>query len=193
MQSMQALIIPSHGTPYDSGCFLFHIYIPSTFPNTPPLVKIVTTGNGTVRFNPNLYNCGKVCLSLLGTWRGEASESWNETSSILQVLISIQSLIFIDQPYFNEPGYEHNINTEQGKRDSSKYNQGVQYNTLCWAMVDMIKNPPKGFEDIIRNHFRMKKSHIMNTVHEWLKNSTASTSSSFSNKYNELCNLLCDL
>ena len=29
-----------------------------------------TTGGGTVRFNPNLYNSGKVCLSLLGTWPG---------------------------------------------------------------------------------------------------------------------------
>jgi hypothetical protein len=27
---------------------------------------LLTTGHGTVRFNPNLYNCGKVCLSLLG-------------------------------------------------------------------------------------------------------------------------------
>jgi hypothetical protein len=29
-------------------------------------VNLQTTGKGTVRFNPNLYNCGKVCLSLLG-------------------------------------------------------------------------------------------------------------------------------
>lgn len=31
-------------------------------------MKLSTTGHGKVRFNPNLYNCGKVCLSLLGTW-----------------------------------------------------------------------------------------------------------------------------
>lgn len=72
----------------------------------PPLVNLQTTGNGTVRFNPNLYNCGKVCLSLLGTWQGDQGESWNkETSTLLQVLISIQSLILVDMPYFNEPGY----------------------------------------------------------------------------------------
>ena len=29
-------------------------------------VNFQTTGGGSVRFNPNLYNCGKVCLSLLG-------------------------------------------------------------------------------------------------------------------------------
>jgi hypothetical protein len=30
----------------------------------------VTTDNGRVRFNPNLYANGKVCLSILGTWSG---------------------------------------------------------------------------------------------------------------------------
>jgi len=49
-------------------------------------VLLRTTGNGTVRFNPNLYNCGKVCLSLLGTWSGGQGESWNpEVSSAFQV------------------------------------------------------------------------------------------------------------
>ena len=40
-----------------------------------------------MRFNPNLYNDGKVCLSLLGTWEGAAGEKWNaQTSTLLQVL-----------------------------------------------------------------------------------------------------------
>jgi baculoviral IAP repeat-containing protein 6 len=44
------------------------------------------TGGGAVRFNPNLYNCGKVCLSLLGTWTGKEGEGWNaEVSTALQV------------------------------------------------------------------------------------------------------------
>ncbi len=47
---------------------------------------------------------GTVCLSLLGTWNGHASQSWNpEHSSIYQVLLSIQALIFVEDPYFNEP------------------------------------------------------------------------------------------
>jgi hypothetical protein len=66
------------------------------------MVLLRTTGGGRVRFNPNLYACGKVCLSLLGTWSGAQGESWNpDASSALQVLISIQSLILVDDPYFN--------------------------------------------------------------------------------------------
>ena len=46
---------------------------------------------------------GKVCLSLLGTWDGDRGESWNsQTSTLLQVLVSIQSLILVPEPFFNE-------------------------------------------------------------------------------------------
>lgn len=46
---------------------------------------------------------GKVCLSLLGTWDGDRGENWNaSTSTLLQVLVSIQSLILVPEPFFNE-------------------------------------------------------------------------------------------
>lgn len=49
-------------------------------------VHLATTGRHTVRFNPNLYNDGKVCLSVLNTWHGRPEEKWNpHTSSLLQV------------------------------------------------------------------------------------------------------------
>jgi hypothetical protein len=84
---------------------LFDIYCHSNYPNNSPYVNLQTTGYGAVRFNPNLYNCGKVCLSLLGTWSGGQNETWDpKSSTLLQVLVSIQSLIFVPEPYFNEPG-----------------------------------------------------------------------------------------
>lgn len=52
-------------TPYSGGCFLFDIFFPSTYPNSPPQVNLQTTGNGSVRFNPNLYNCGKGIICAL--------------------------------------------------------------------------------------------------------------------------------
>ncbi len=48
------------GTPYTGGCYLFDIFFPTKYPHTPPQVNFRTTGGGAVRFNPNLYNCGKV-------------------------------------------------------------------------------------------------------------------------------------
>lgn len=50
------------------------------------LIVDARAGGGLVRFNPNLYNCGKVCLSLLGTWSGGQGEGWDAlSSSALQV------------------------------------------------------------------------------------------------------------
>jgi len=91
-------------SPYSGGVFAFDIMIPNGYPNVSPKVQIITTGNGQVRFGPNLYACGKVCLSLLGTWEGP---KWNpERSSLFQVLVSIQSLILgVEHPYFLEPGH----------------------------------------------------------------------------------------
>lgn len=43
-----------------------------------------------LRVNPNLYENGYVCLSLLNTWNGRAHECWNpEASTLLQVLLKM--------------------------------------------------------------------------------------------------------
>ena len=47
---------------------------PPAYPCDCPKVELVTTGQGSVGFNPNLYANGKVCLSILGTWAGP---SWS--------------------------------------------------------------------------------------------------------------------
>jgi hypothetical protein len=39
------------------------------------------------------------------------------------VLISIQSLILVEQPYFNEPGYEKSMNTPAGNLANRDYNK----------------------------------------------------------------------
>jgi len=37
-----------------------------------------------------VIRCGKVCLSLLGTWEGQKGEQWNEkTSTVLQVNVNL--------------------------------------------------------------------------------------------------------
>ena len=48
------------------------------------------------------YADGKCCLSLIGTWPGAPDEQWKPTSTLLQVLISIQvrfcsSVIFLER------------------------------------------------------------------------------------------------
>lgn len=171
MDVMRALVTGPAGTPYSLGCFCFDIYFPTSYPNSPPLVKIITTGNGTVRFNPNLYADGKVCLSLLGTWHaGDASEKWNPSkSSLYQVLVSIQSMILTPDPVFNEPGYERQQGTEEGEVQSRQYNWKLHLQTLRHAILGQLRNPPPGFEKLIRFHFALQREAVLKQCAEWVR------------------------
>jgi baculoviral IAP repeat-containing protein 6 len=127
MDLIKALIIGPEGTPYENGCFEFDILLPANYPQGPPSMLLVTTGKGTVRFNPNLYNCGKVCLSLLGTWAGPGWDA--QHSTLLQVLVSIQALILVPDPYYNEPGYGEPRKCPQS--ESKRTCATVYLDTLC--------------------------------------------------------------
>ena len=129
---IHALITGPFDTPYEGGFFYFVIRCPPDYPIRPPRVKFMTTGHGQVRFNPNLYKNGKVCLSILGTWTGP---SWSPAQSLSSVLISIQSLLN-EKPYHNEPGFEK----ERNAGDSNKYNDCIQHETLRVAVCDIIED-----------------------------------------------------
>eukprot|EP00210_Caulerpa_lentillifera_P002804 g2678.t1 len=169
-----ALIVGPEDTPYSGGCFIFDIYFPPTYPHTPPNVVLRTTGGGQVRFNPNLYECGTVCLSLLGTWSGAAGETWDpNASSAFQLLVSIQSLILVDEPYFNEPGYETQMNSEAGNTASRLYNQDIREQTIHRAMIDHLKNPTGPFAETLLSHFRLRREDILDTCRQWIEESVA--------------------
>lgn len=161
---LRACIFGPDGTPYDSGAFVFDIFLPLGYPNVPPKFRLLTTGGGRVRFNPNLYNTGKVCLSLLGTWSGP---SWTSASTILQVLVSIQSLILVPDPYFNEPGYERNVGTASGKEASAQYNERVRLDTALYAIHANIRHPTPDLEAGILAHFQLKRRYLTYKLRKW--------------------------
>lgn len=156
-------------TPYELGLFIFDMCMSNNFPSSPPLVNLSNHGNK--RFNPNLYACGKVCLSLLGTWRGDKSEMWNSTiSTLYQLLISIQSQILVDEPYFNEPGHERGIGTPSGIACSKDYNYNIRQFTVDHAMCDLLENSnyPE-FSTVIKKYFIEHKESIIKTLDMWLE------------------------
>ncbi|KAA3676269.1 uncharacterized protein DEA37_0008935 [Paragonimus westermani] len=176
---LKALITGPPDTPYENGCFEFDICLPIQYPTSPPMFRLKTTGNNTVRFNPNLYEDGTVCLSILNTWPGSPEERWDsKTSSLLQVLVSIQSLILVSEPYFNEPGYECNYGTPLGKHESQRYNAGVRADTLRWSILDQLRHPSPGFEQVIFHHFQLKKCAIIDQIERWIANTAVLTPSS---------------
>ncbi|XP_064112985.1 baculoviral IAP repeat-containing protein 6-like isoform X2 [Macrobrachium nipponense] len=166
---MKVLITGPEDTPYANGCFEFDVYFPVDYPTSPLHINLQTTGEGRVRFNPNLYQDGKVCLSILNTWHGRPEEKWNpQTSSLLQVLVSIQSLIFVSEPYFNEPGYERSRGTPAAMQNSREYDANIRAATVRWAMLNQLRSPSPCFKEVIERHFWLKHKEIMEQVEGWI-------------------------
>lgn len=66
----------------------------------------------------------------------------------LQVLVSIQSLVLVPDPYFNEPGYEQYRGTQYGDQKSLTYNANLYVATVQWAMLDQLQNPTPCFKEV---------------------------------------------
>ena len=161
-----ACLIGPEDTPYEYGYFGFRIKIPEEYPFKPPKVDFLTT-DGSVRFNPNLYACGKVCLSILGTWSGPP---WTSVCTLSSVLLSLQSLLQ-DCPIQNEPGWEK-ITKESEK--SISYNSAIEHEKFRISIIDMVKNPEKyclePFKNLIVQNFIRKFPSIKSRLLELEEN-----------------------
>ncbi len=195
IHKMRYIITGPVGTPYSYGLYIFDMTITNDFPNKPPVVNFVNNGNK--RFNPNLYDCGKVCLSLLGTWNSsEKGEMWNSsTSTFNQLLISIQAQILIDEPYFNEPGHEKYIGKPHGIENSTKYNWNIRKYNLDHAINDLIERVINDsqyheFKFIIRNYFKYHEQNIIKQNQIWYEEMPAGMKQSFKSSMDKFENLV---
>ncbi len=153
----RALVIGPDDTPYQMGYYFFDFYYPEEYPFKPPRV-VFQTRQGTIRFNPNLYACGKVCVSILNTWSGP---QWTACQSIRSVLLSLQSLLN-SHPLQNEPGFENDV----GER-SQCYNKIISYENVRFAILTMLEKPPPGFklfQDTLTRTFKNNFSKILRFV-----------------------------
>ncbi|KAL7914754.1 ubiquitin-conjugating enzyme/RWD-like protein [Trichoderma velutinum] len=137
VRNVRALIMGPHETPYEFGFFEFAIRFNRDYPSKSPNVQGITTNGGRCRFNPNIYSSGKVCLSILGTWRGERGEEWSSAQGLESILLSIQSLMSAN-PYENEPGFE-NANEASDKQAQKHYVQKIRHETLRISVIQRLE------------------------------------------------------
>jgi len=143
-----AMIVGPSDTPYEDGFYFFEFNFPTNYPFSPPTL-IYSTNDGKTRFNPNLYINGKVCISILNTWRGE---SWTSCQTISSILLSICTLLCKD-PILNEPG------VHKYHPDLKTYNDIIEYKNIEVAICGMI----------LRRHFVPKFEMFYPTMVEMFK------------------------
>lgn len=153
-------------TPYEDGLFLFDFQLSADYPVAPPLCHYISYCSD--RLNPNLYEDGKVCISLLGTWAGRGTEVWTSSSTLLQVIVSIQGLILVAEPYFNEAGFEKQRGSQQGRENSRMYNE-MAVLKLVQAQTKLLQHPPPIFKDIIIEHFKRHAEKLVERLDRWME------------------------
>jgi ubiquitin-conjugating enzyme E2 Z len=85
-----------------------------------------------------LYTSGKVCISILNTWRGE---QWTSCQTISTVLLTLCTLL-CKNPLLNEPGIT------QSHKDFANYTRIIEYKNIEIAILKMVTKhsavyPPK--------------------------------------------------
>eukprot|EP01025_Chloroclados_australasicus_P058926 TRINITY_DN7442_c1_g1_i3.p1 TRINITY_DN7442_c1_g1~~TRINITY_DN7442_c1_g1_i3.p1 ORF type:complete len:1211 (-),score=190.37 TRINITY_DN7442_c1_g1_i3:1281-4913(-) len=167
---LRAAISGADDTPYHDGLFFFDVYLHPDFPAVPPKIHYVSYG---MKPNPNLYETGHVCLSLVNTWDGREEERWNsKTSSLLQLFVSIQGLVLVSKPYFNEAGFDRLIGQPESEKNAKLYNeQAFIFN--CKTMLNQLRTPPSGFDRLVNQHFAERGERILKGIQYYMNSSSS--------------------
>ena len=73
------------------------------------------------------------------------------------MLVSIQSLILVSEPYFNEPGYELTRGTPAGTLLSIEYDANIKQAAVKWGMLEPLKKSSLCFEQVSQINLKRMK------------------------------------
>tara|TARA_Y100000591_G_scaffold327423_2_gene351852 strand:- start:516 stop:1247 length:732 start_codon:yes stop_codon:yes gene_type:complete len=177
-----ALLFGPEKTPYQNGAYCVEFNFPSDYPFSPPTLKYLTN-DGKTRFNPNLYRNGKVCLSVLNTWRGEQWTSCQTIRSILLTLITILN----EKPLLNEPGIK------KTNPQVKTYNKILKYRNYETAIYNVLRkkqlpNKHISFYPIVKKYFIENKDKILKNIKKDYEKFKKTNNESYNmNIYNMSC------
>lgn len=158
LRNVKLLIIGPENTPYENGFYFFNINIPPNYPFNPPKLLFLNRIDN-IRFHPNFYVEGYVCLSVLNTW---GNNEWSPCQNLTSIASTIQS-VMNDNPIINEPDYEN----ETGLI-SQDYCKIIEYYNLKSIYKNII-TPIIGYDNflpIIKKYFLSKYEKYLEIINK---------------------------
>ena len=152
-----AMIIGPSNTPYFGGYYFFKFNFPVDYPFSPPNVTYMTN-DGFTRYNPNLYKCGKVCVSILNTWNGD---KWSSCQTINSVLLTLCSLLN-ETPFENEPGQS------KTSIDYIPYQNSIEFKNIDFCICQLLLKHTI-IPDPFQIFYPFMKEHFINNYDKYLK------------------------
>jgi ubiquitin-conjugating enzyme E2 Z len=164
------MIIGQPDTLYFGGYYFFAIDFPVDYPYSPPVFTYLTN-DGITRFHPNFYKMGKVCLSMLNTWRGE---QWTSCLTVKSILLTLSS-IMDNSPMLHEPGIT------EAHADYNNYHTIILYKNIDFACIKLLADfmntnliafgveYKKYFYDHMVSAFKKNVHEIVNVVNKAIK------------------------
>lgn len=149
------MIVGPEDSLYFGGYYFFSIDFPLNYPYEPPLFTFLVSDSNT-RFHPNFHKSGKVCLSMLNTWRGE---QWTSCLTLKSVLITIVSILD-NKPMLHEPG----VTTKYA--DFNNYHTMIAFKNIEYACLQLLKDFNKKNIIFSENEGKEYKEHFYNIMKE---------------------------
>lgn len=153
-----AMIVGPSNTPYFGGFYFFKFVFPYDYPFSPPKVTYMTN-DGLTRFNPNLYKCGKVCVSILNTWSGD---KWSSCQTLNSILLTLCSLLN-DNPLENEPGQSKTSN------DYIPYQKSIEFSNINFSICELINRNKSRIPSPFEIFYPFMKENFLKNYDEILK------------------------
>ena len=115
--------------------------------------------------HPNFYRNGKVCLSLINTWKGDQWTGCNTISSLLNTIATR----FTKNALLHEPG----VNLIRNKKEVADYDTCIEFQNLNTAILNIVLKKKsqnyfngldKIFENEIKNNFKINFEKIKEKI-----------------------------
>ena len=166
------MIVGPEDSLYFGGYYFFSIDFPINYPYEPPLFTFLVSDSNT-RFHPNFHKSGKVCLSMLNTWRGE---QWTSCLTLKSILITIVSILD-NKPMLHEPGVTKKY------ADFNNYHTMIAFKNIDFGCLQLMQDFNKKnivfsqkeateykdyFYDIMKKSFHKNAKKIYEVIRTWM-------------------------